>query len=142
MDKEERTKYLFIYGSLLPALEHPAFESEIKEKTILLGTATTRGELFFDGKYPCGVFGDYSSNVSGVLVLVIDESVFLNLDKFEGCSPLDKQPYQYVRLEIEVEHAGKIYKSDVYNYNFDVELLTKIHSGDFLEFCFRKSIND
>ena len=125
-------QYLFVYGTLMSASDHPMARM-LAAAADRLGEASCAGWLYLVEDYPGLVDAEDSHEVVfGELFRLRDASVLSELDAYEGCGPGDPQPTLYVR---ELRHArlpdGTPVEAWVYRYNRPVSGLRRIVSGRF-----------
>lgn len=125
--------HLFVYGLLRPdatGAPHRLLEGAAR----LVGAALCRGKLYRVAEYPGLVAsGDPHDLVRGE-AYVIDSPLALlpRLDAFEGCGPGDPRPTEFVRRSRAVWLGdGTILAAWVYLYNWRMDGLVRIESGDF-----------
>ena len=92
------TRYLFVYGTLLPA--HPPAEiARVVGKLRSLGNGWTRGRLYDFGDYPGAIFsGENLSKIVGqVYELMGSMNLLRELDKYEEFDERDPDKSLFVR---------------------------------------------
>ena len=126
--------HLFVYGTLRAAAgtKWSRFLASVSSP---VGTARTRGVLFYLGGYP-GMALDTPDDgwVIGEVVLMNEPSSLLHiLDAYEKCSPDDPAPHEYARRLVDVVlDAGETLRAWVYVYCLDPAGKPRISSGDYL----------
>lgn len=130
---EHPAEYLFVYGTLMKAAGHP-MAGHLARHASCIGPATFNGRLYRVASYPGVVASDDGADVvHGELYELTDaDTLFAFLDDYEGCSPGDPQPHEYVRVQRSVSTGAKPTKAWIYLYNRPVEKLIRIASGRFL----------
>ena len=127
--------HLFVYGTLLRAIQHP-MHAHLARHAEFAGEAVFTGRMYDIGPYPGVVASaDPADKVFGELHRVNDaDALFLALDAYERCGPNDPQPTQYVR-EKAIVHRPRGEPADtwIYLYNRPVGMLPRIASGRYLE---------
>ncbi len=125
---------LFVYGTLRKGTGHPMAKF-LAEHALFLSMARARGRLFDLGNYP-GMLPPIADQdwVSGELYRLTDPNrVLQELDRYEGCSPLDPRPWYFERVEQIVRtEKGKI-KAWLYYYCRPVSDNRRIWSGEYLQ---------
>lgn len=132
----EVSKYLFIYGTLMP--EHaPGVISGAVKKLCYVGTASAQGRLYDLGEYPGAVLDPSSrTEIRGRLfILPEDESLLKSLDEYEGFNPNDPEKSLFAREETTVTlESGQEVPCWIYIYNQDVSEAKLISGGDYLKY--------
>jgi gamma-glutamylcyclotransferase (GGCT)/AIG2-like uncharacterized protein YtfP len=127
--------YLFVYGTLLKAIQHPLHQ-ELIAKTQYVGRASFQGKLYAlaNKHYPAAILSSESNaRVFGELYLVhcVDE-LFALLDDYEECSAAFPAPTEYIRQQVPVVlNDGQVLMAWVYIYNHVVDEGLRIVSGDY-----------
>lgn len=141
----DRPPYLFVYGTLLSAVDHPARRPLLQGAT-LLGAAWLHGRLYDLGAYPGLVPDPAAEPVRGELYHIHDAAVWPELDRYEGFGtdaaapdePRDQVRDMYLPLALPVHAAdgtpGGSLIAVVYVYNWPLGAATRIASGDYLAY--------
>ena len=126
--------YLFVYGTLMQAYDHPMARL-LSEQAERVGEGSCCGQLYQIKHYP-GLIASSDANdrVFGELFHLRETKALLaQLDEYEGCGPSAPQPTLYIRVVRPITRAGQ---PDVdawtYLYNRPVSGLKRIMSGRFL----------
>lgn len=128
-------QYLFVYGTLLTAIQHPLHQ-ELVAKAQYLGRASFQGKLYAlaNKNYPAAISSaETNAQVFGEVYLVhcVDE-LFALLDDYEECSAAFPAPTEYIRQQVPVVlNEGQTLTAWVYLYNFAVDESLQIVSGDY-----------
>ena len=122
---------LFVYGTLRPGCNDP-MAAWLMSVARHAGRANARGRLFRVQHYP-GFVPCPSGIVAGDLFLLSgDPAVLDRLDVYEECSPDYPAPHEYRRERLIVESDNGPAEAWVYVYQWNVDGLDLIESGDFL----------
>jgi gamma-glutamylcyclotransferase (GGCT)/AIG2-like uncharacterized protein YtfP len=108
------TRFLFVYGTLIPTFEHP-MGARLAREARTLGPATVAGRLHDLGPYPALVLSPEGAGpVHGILLDLEDSVRSLRwLDRYEGA--------EYERVEVEARLAtGERRTAWAYVYRRDV----------------------
>lgn len=126
---------LFIYGSLLKPIQHPE-RKVIDQHCRFISEAKIQGELYEVDHYPGVIQTNQSIFVMGELYEILDDGeLFDQLDDYEGCSEDYPKPHLYLRQKVEAYLPDNTtVDAWTYLYNLSVENLTRIESGDYLEY--------
>ncbi len=133
--------HLFVYGTLRRSSAHPMHRLLLP--STFVGVGRFRGKLYDLGSYPAAVASaDPADTVHGEVYLLHEPAAtFLALDRYEGCAPGDPAPHEYVRLPAEIclepQSTGLV--AQVYLYNRPADHLTRVESGDYLDWLARRS---
>ncbi len=122
---------LFVYGTLL--VKHNEFAAYLQRHCTFISKAHVRGTLYDVGEYPGAIVDDSDGYIYGS-VYHIDKAdeVLPVLDEYEGISPDDPQPHEYLRLLTPIETDGGLLSCWMYVYNWPVDGLKVIDGGDYL----------
>lgn len=126
--------HLFVYGTLMSGLVTP-IATYLKNNSAFLGEALLEGHLYDIGQYP-GIIPQKGSNswVQGhVFKLSNAQEMWPIVDRYEGIGPEFPKPMEYIRVEIPILLEGSELTCWVYQYNYSVEGLPIIRSGNYLE---------
>lgn len=133
--------YLFVYGTLRRTFDN-AMAQWLSRHAGFFGTAFFRGILYEVDRYPAAVpCLDDPNRILGDLYRCNDpERVFAVLDDYEECSDRFPKPYEYRRLKSEIllPDDGSI-MAWIYLYNFPVDRLERIRSGDYISYWLEKT---
>lgn len=133
-DASADPRYLFVYGTLMRAYDHPMARL-LSEQAERLGEGSCCGRLFQIKHYP-GLIesNDPGDRVFGELLRVREtRSLLAKLDDYEGCGPSAPQPTLYIRAIRPIARTGQPdVAAWVYLYNRPVAGLKRIRSGRFL----------
>jgi gamma-glutamylcyclotransferase (GGCT)/AIG2-like uncharacterized protein YtfP len=122
---------LFVYGTLCRSFDN-LYARELRDNSRLIGRACAKGSLYLVGPYPGFVPGG-EGLVYGELVELFDPAETLPLlDIYEGCSPVDKPPYEFERVTgTVITEDGQSHQVWMYVYRRPVDGLERITSGVF-----------
>lgn len=125
---------LFVYGTLRGGDVNES-AALLHRSAHLMGRGKARGRLYLVADYPGLVplaAGDHW--VYGeVYRLNSPESVYNELDRYEGCAPDDPPPHEYRRTTIPVLlESGNWIEAIAYTYALPIDGKKEIPSGDFL----------
>jgi gamma-glutamylcyclotransferase (GGCT)/AIG2-like uncharacterized protein YtfP len=127
------SRYLFVYGSLLPELAPPQIRSAMAGLRSL-GPATTSGRLYDLGSHPGMVLDSGTGCVHGQAFELHDPGkVFEELDAYEGYDPQRPNESLFVRVlrPVHLANHDEI-AAWVYVYQGPVQQATLIPDGDYL----------
>ncbi len=135
----DNPSFLFVYGTLL--IKHNQFGAYLQSHCTLLNKGCIKGTLYDIGEYP-GAVTDNSGNYIYGSIYTIDrpDEVLPVLDEYEGISPNDPQPHEYLRLLLPIETEEGMITCWVYIYNWPVNGLRIIAGGDYLNYADRSSL--
>ena len=130
----ERTRYLFVYGTLRRACKTHALLLR-GGKVAYHGHGCIRGRMYEVDGYP----GAVETGTPGDIILGeayrlhAGPRVLKAIDRYEECGPGFPQPQEFVRkiLPVQLDRGGCIH-AWVYLYNRDISGLRRIPSGDYL----------
>lgn len=127
------TEYLFVYGTLRRAAQHPMHQSMLRFAEFM-ADGHVAGQLYCVGSYPALILKTPSVNVKGELYRVLDaEKLWPLLDQYEGIGQGFAEPYEYRKAQISVTTVeGEHYLATAYLYNRSVTDLRLLPHGDFL----------
>ena len=126
--------YLFVYGTLMQAYDHPMARL-LSEQAERLGEGSCCGQLFQIKHYPGLVASsDVNDRVFGELFRLREtRSLLAKLDDYEGCGPSAPQPTLYIRVIRPITRPDRTVDAWTYLYNRPVTGLKRIVSGRFLQ---------
>ena len=127
--------HVFVYGTLRRSATHPMHG--LLQPATFVGFARFQGRLYDLGNYPAAVASDDPADTVYGEVYELSEpaATLAALDHYEGCSPNDPEPHEYVRVaaDIRLETGGyPVVSAQVYLYTRPVSRLTRIPLGDYL----------
>ncbi len=124
---------LFVHGTLRRAIDSKMHRYLIRHAEFVRD-ATFQGKLYLIEWYPGVVKSDdVADRVCGEVYRLHDAEVLSRLDDYEGCGPAAAEPAEYVRRMVEVQSTdGTTMLAWIYLYNWPVENLEYVRSGDFL----------
>jgi gamma-glutamylcyclotransferase (GGCT)/AIG2-like uncharacterized protein YtfP len=125
--------YLFVYGTLRREARHPMHQV-LAAGADFVDDASYQGMLYLVRHYPGVVASsDPADAVRGEVYLIRDAELLERLDAYEGNGPDSAPPHEYVRSLQSVRLArGDRVEAWVYLYNWSVDHLERVSSGDFL----------
>ncbi len=133
--------HLFVYGTLRRSPSHPMHR--LLSPATFVGAGTFQGKLLDLGSYPAAVASDEPADtIRGEVYLLHEPATTLPaLDRYEGCSPDDPAPHEYVRVNAEIclESDSTMLVAQVYLYDRPTTRLTRIESGDYLDWLARRT---
>ncbi|MCI0338188.1 MAG: gamma-glutamylcyclotransferase [Acidobacteria bacterium] len=127
-------EYLFVYGSLRPALAPPGLR-QLVQQWHRIGAAFVQGRLYDLGDYP-GAILDAESElqiIGEIFELPDDETVLATLDQYEGFDCDNHDASLFVRTKCHVL-LGDVRKVEcwIYVYNRETTSAKLIVNGDYL----------
>ena len=131
-ENQDRKRYLFSYGTLLPRLAPPEIKPTVR-RLRRVGRGSIRGRLFDFGDYPGAVLTRTGSQVVGqIFELPNDPEVLSRLDKYEGFNRRDPGASLFVRKRCIVRlESGEKMPCWVYTYNRPLKRARPLTSGDY-----------
>ena len=133
-------EYIFVYGTLRRDCGG-AMANWLSCQAGFWGMGFFQGALYEVNRYPGAVpCSEKHDRVLGELYRMHDsELVLTELDDYEECSSRFPEPHEYNRLKSEITlPEGESVFAWVYVYNFPVDRLEQIHSGDYARYLFEK----
>lgn len=134
------TSNLFVYGTLLRDLAHPMHEI-LEQFANRQGTGYINGKLYDIANYPGLILSNNVRKVVWGEIYTIDDSIALFdlLDKYEGCAPHSRKPFEYKRDVVTIHHVDGSTNDDAilawcYLYKKPVNHTQLIPCGDYLSF--------
>lgn len=127
-------EFIFVYGTLRPALATPAHTLMIRHCQFH-GQGSLCGHLYQVDGYPGVIETPHCSRrVLGELYRILNkDALFLLLDDYEQCSAKYPTPHEYVRRQANITAPDEtLCKAWVYIYNRAVTELMRIYSGDYV----------
>jgi gamma-glutamylcyclotransferase (GGCT)/AIG2-like uncharacterized protein YtfP len=128
---EEKSNYLFVYGTLLEGKNK--FGAYLKNNSQFYQKGKFNGKLYDIGEYP-GAISDPKCDawIHGSIFIMHEPAGMLKvLDDYEGFGEAYPQPNEFIRELLDVETDDKAVKCWVYLYNWPVDNLKLIISGDY-----------
>ncbi|MEM0938489.1 MAG: gamma-glutamylcyclotransferase family protein [Bacteroidota bacterium] len=128
------SEFLFVYGLLRRKANHEMGRLLFKSAEFI-SAATFQGRLYLIDHYPGAIPSEKrSDSVNGDVFRIHHSSIFSDLDRFEGIGSQFSIPNEYRRAiqEVVLTDGAKI-KSWIYLYNWPVQELIPLHSGDFIK---------
>lgn len=122
--------YLFVYGTLRPALCHPAYKRLLQGKTTIIEQASVPGQLVDLGDFPGLISLNHSDDeVTGDVLALPEEnrdSLLSRLDSYEGAL------FERTRATACLPGGTEL---EVFIYEFvgDVDEQPRITDGDFVQ---------
>lgn len=133
---KEKTEYLFVYGTLRKDIEG-GMSRLLDGLAEFVCRGTILGRLYYQGEFPGALQSDKPGERVRGEVYRLDEvySSLEVIDEYEGCHPAgDGVPlFRRERTTVYMDNGGKL-RAWIYFYNFPVEGLEAIPSGDYLEY--------
>jgi len=130
---------LFVYGTLL--LADNEFANYLTAQSTYCCKGKIQAKLYDVGHYPALIIdtkGNY--DVWGYVYRLHDaDKVLKNLDRYEGYGEGEEEPYLYIRKALSVKTDEGMLTCWVYLYNWPINGLREIPSGDYLAYL-KKSI--
>ena len=123
------TDLLFVYGTLMEQTANP-FSEYLRQHSRNIGRGSFPGQLYLVSWYP-GAVSDPAAptNVRGEVFQLLQPDLTLPLlDEYEDTAG---DTGEFVRKPVTVSVVGQQKRCWVYLYNFSVEKLVHISTGDF-----------
>jgi gamma-glutamylcyclotransferase (GGCT)/AIG2-like uncharacterized protein YtfP len=131
------TNLLFIYGTLLPLMNHPK-AVWLKERSSQICDGYMHGYLYLvNNTYPAAVYKtEAQEKIFGLIVKMHDtEHILAVLDDYEEVGEMFAKPNEYYRDVKKVFGSnGDLYLCWTYLYNLDYTGLPLIDGGDFIKY--------
>ena len=129
---QDRKRYLFSYGTLLPRLAPPEIKPTVR-RLRRVGRGSIRGRLFDFGDYPGAILTRTGSQIVGqIFELPNDPDVLSRLDEYEGFDRSDPQASLFVRKRCLVRlDSGQKMPCWVYTYNRPLKRARPLAGGDY-----------
>ncbi|MBS2213707.1 gamma-glutamylcyclotransferase [Carboxylicivirga mesophila] len=125
--------YLFVYGTLLNNSDHP-MATYLNQQAKFTTSGFLVGKLYKVDDYPGAIVTQQiDERVYGQIYSLQNEEQVLNeLDKYEETGVDFSEPCEYIREVVEVfDDFGKVFNCWVYLYNWPVDDLVHIPSGNY-----------
>lgn len=139
MDSKHR---LFVYGTLRSGFHSEAYKY-VAEHFTFLGMGKVKGKLHFDGNKAYAIPSLDNNYIVGELYELNHPEdyswVFGQLDDYEGLHVMPGESPAYRREPVKVELNNTVLYSWIYWYNYAVDGMITIPSGDLLQYL--QSIN-
>lgn len=125
--------YLFIYGTLL--MQDSPWGRYLSEQSEIVCQARLKGVLYDAGEYPGAIYlPECDSHIYGSVMALQDPDKALRiLDQYEGFDPEESQPNEFIREKLVVESNIGQFLCWIYLYNWPIEGLRRIKSGDYIK---------
>jgi gamma-glutamylcyclotransferase (GGCT)/AIG2-like uncharacterized protein YtfP len=136
--------YLFVYGTLRAAFSN-ASAIRLRQHSRYIGEGAINGRLYNIGSYPGALYlpNDPKLIYGSVYALFPDSLADLlqSLDKYEGVQTVqsENEPDEYIRRIVSVTCAGQPISCWVYLYNWPVDSLHQIDSGDYVQYIMKQA---
>ena len=134
------TDYLFVYGTLRQACPG-AMSQLLQDNSRYIGIGSVQAKMYDIGGYPGIVLSsDRRDVVLGDVFEVSrrgsQDKILAALDAYEECSFEHPQPQEYLRKTMTVNLIShNEIQAWIYIYNYAIDGLPVIASGDYLDFC-------
>lgn len=128
--------HLFVYGTLRAAFSNPP-AMQLRQYSRYVGEGVITGRLYDVGNYPGALYipGDAGLIHGSVYELTANVNTLLAmLDDYEGISAPPGVTDEYERAFIPVHVSGTLVDCWVYLYNWPVDSLRCIESGDYVRY--------
>ncbi len=135
---------LFVYGTLRRDTESEMYRL-LARYADFVAEGTYQGRLYKVDYYPGVVPSDNpAERVKGEVYRLHNSAIALpKLDQYEECGSGFSEPTEYVRRHQEIELSdGTKSRAWVYLYNYPIDKLEWISSGDFMAYEARRAIPD
>ncbi|RZA02561.1 MAG: gamma-glutamylcyclotransferase [Sphingobacteriaceae bacterium] len=125
---------LFIYGSLLETDNE--FGRYLQKHATFYKPGKLYGKLYDAGEYPAAIYlpqTDYKVHGNIIQLINIEETLKV-IDDYEGFGDDQLQPNLFIRKLLTVQTHDEDVKCWVYLYNYPINQLKQIPSGDYLSY--------
>ncbi len=136
--------HLFVYGTLRAAFFNvPAIH--LRQHSRYIGEGVINGQLYDIGSYPGALYHPNGPTLvyGSVYALFPDSlaSLLRLLDEYEGVqdTPSENETDEYIRRTISVTCAGQLINCWIYLYNWPVDSLRPIDSGDYVQYLTKQA---
>jgi len=136
--------HLFVYGTLRAAFSNaPAMY--LHKHSLYVGEGAIAGQLYDVGSYPGALYiPDAPTLIHGSVYELFTSTLtdlLRVLDDYEGVQPTSskKEPDEYIRRIVAVICAGRPITCWVYLYNWPVDALRQIDSGDYVQYITKQA---
>lgn len=136
--------HLFVYGTLRAAFSNaPAIH--LRQHSRYIGEGVINGRLYNVGSYPGALYHPNALTLiyGSVYALFPDSLVDLLrlLDEYEGvqATSSESESDEYIRHIVPVACAGQLINCWVYLYNWPVDSLYQIDSGDYVQYLTKQA---
>ncbi|MEZ2335693.1 gamma-glutamylcyclotransferase [Mucilaginibacter sp. RCC_168] len=122
---------LFVYGTLLDSAN--SYGAYLQQHCTLLQIGKFRGKLYDAGEYPAAIIDTNIDQYVQGSIYVMDEpgKILAFIDDYEGFGDDQEQPNLFVRELTTIETSSGMIECWVYVYNFPVDGLLLIKSGNY-----------
>lgn len=129
---------LFVYGTLL--INHNQHAAYLQKHCKLVGEGETKGRLYDIGEYPGAIIDANAQQFIYGSIYLMDntENVIRLIDEYEGLSPDEPQPHEYVRTIVDIETGNGIVACWMYLYNWPINNFPEVQGGRYLNYINRK----
>ena len=127
------TDLIFVYGLLKSTYSNDAARF-VRSYCEFVGAGSFPGALYDLGNYPGAVYEENSDSlVHGEVYRILrnEKALVQFLDKFEGVGEEFPHPNEYIRKFISVNMDGQIIKASCYLYNWNLDGIKVIESGNY-----------
>lgn len=133
--------YLFVYGTLLSAADHP-IGIRLRQESDMIGLGWIRARLYHiedpedpSQRYPGAVPSGYDHDrVHGEVYALHDgaDALIAAFDIYEACDPSRPEPHEFIRRRIPVTlEDNRVIQAISYLYTWDLSRATRVPSGRF-----------
>jgi gamma-glutamylcyclotransferase (GGCT)/AIG2-like uncharacterized protein YtfP len=134
--------HLFVYGSLRSGFKNPAYQY-LTQYFTYAGEALVKGQFYDAGKHPVAIASNNDDMIVGELYSLNNEEefswAFEQLDDYEGVHVEAGETPLYKRALVQVFQKEKIIDAWVYWFNGSIAELTKLETGDLLQYLQQKN---
>jgi gamma-glutamylcyclotransferase (GGCT)/AIG2-like uncharacterized protein YtfP len=134
--------YLFVYGSLRSGFKNTAYEY-ITQYFTYAGEALVKGQFYDAGTHPVAIATEKEDMIVGELYSLNNAEdfswAFEQLDDYECVHVEAGETPLYKRALVQVFQEDKIIDAWVYWFNGSTDGLTKIETGDLVQYLQQKN---
>ena len=138
----DTTHQLFVYGSLRSGFKNTAYEYLARYFTYA-GEALIKGQFYDAGTHPVAISTNTENMIVGELYILNNAEefswAFEQLDDYEGVHVEAGETPLYKRELVQVFQEDKIIDAWVYWFNGNTEALSKIETGDLVQYLQQKN---
>lgn len=111
----------------------------LSEQSEIICQARLKGVLYDAGEYPGAIYLPESDSYiyGSVMALKNPDEALRIMDQYEGFGPEEPQPNEFIRQKLVVESDIGQFLCWVYLYNWSIEGLLRIKSGDYIKSRFK-----
>jgi gamma-glutamylcyclotransferase (GGCT)/AIG2-like uncharacterized protein YtfP len=129
-------EFIFVYGTLRKAIATGRYDVLVRYGSYF-SSGYLQGKLYEVNGYPAAIESNNSQDkVYGEIYKILNSCLLLpELDAYEECTQQFPEPHEYIRKKLAITLFDESNVSAwVYIFNHNVQNLTSINSGDYLNY--------